>query len=92
MIISYPANPSRIIVLLKNLRHTIDKLKKKVKERNAALEKTVKKGVNNKKGAKTFRRGPCTVRPIQFSIFSTIFEKSHFVSVKGLLFIFELTI
>ena len=56
MIISYPANPSRIIVLLKNLRHTIDKLKKKVKERNAALEKTVKKGVNNKKGAKTLRR------------------------------------
>ena len=36
--------------------------------------------------------GPCTVRPIQFSIFSTIIEKSYFVSVKGLLFIFELAI
>ena len=29
MIISYPANPSRIIVFLKTLRHIIDNLKKK---------------------------------------------------------------
>ena len=36
--------------------------------------------------------GPCTVRPIQFSIFSTIIEKSYFVYVKGLLFMFELAI
>ena len=33
MIISYPASPSRIIVLLKTLRHKVDKLKKKVKVR-----------------------------------------------------------
>ena len=43
MIISYPANPSRIIVLLKTLRHIIENLKKKVKERNAALKKTERK-------------------------------------------------
>ena len=43
MIISYPASPSRIIVLLKTLRHLIEDLKKKVKERNAALEKTERK-------------------------------------------------
>ena len=43
MIISYPASPSRIIVLLKTLRHIIDNLKKKVKEMNAALEKTERK-------------------------------------------------
>ena len=43
MIISYPASPSRVIVLLKTLRHVIDNLKKKVKERNAALENTERK-------------------------------------------------
>ena len=43
MIISYPASPSRIIFLLKTLRHIIMNLKKKVKERNAALEKTERK-------------------------------------------------
>ena len=43
MIISYPASPSRIIVLLKTLRHIIKNLKKKVKEGNAALEKTERK-------------------------------------------------
>ena len=43
MIISYPASPNRIIVLLKALRHIIDNLKKKVKERKAALENTVRK-------------------------------------------------
>ena len=63
MIISYPASPSRIIVLLKTLRHIIDNLKKKkVKERNAAFNReNRKKGIIfranaiNKKGAKTFR-------------------------------------
>ena len=43
MIISYPASPSRIIVSLKTPRHIIDNLKKKVKEMNAALEKTERK-------------------------------------------------
>ena len=43
MTISYPASPSRIIVLLKTLRHIIENLKKKVKEMNAALEKTERK-------------------------------------------------
>jgi len=44
MIISYPASPSRVIVLLKTLRRIIGNLKKKkVKERNAALEKTVRR-------------------------------------------------
>ena len=42
MIISYPASPSRIIVLLKTLRHIIEDLKKK-NERNAAVEKTERK-------------------------------------------------
>ena len=45
MIISYPASSSRVIVLLKTLRRIIGNLKeKKVKERNAALEKTVRRG------------------------------------------------
>ena len=44
MIISYPASPSRIIVLLKALRHIIENLKeKKMKERNVASEKTERK-------------------------------------------------
>ena len=43
MIISHPASPSRIIVLFKTLQHIIENLKKKVKERNAALEKTERK-------------------------------------------------
>ena len=43
MIISYPASPSRIIVLLKTLPLIIDNLKKKEKERNTALEKTESK-------------------------------------------------
>ena len=43
MIISYPASPSRIIVLLKTLRHVTEKLKKKMEERNAALENTERK-------------------------------------------------
>ena len=44
MIISYPASPSRIIVFLKTRRHIFENLKKKkLKERNAALEKTGRK-------------------------------------------------
>ena len=44
VIISYPASQSRIIVLSKTLPHTIGFLnKKKVKESNAAIEKTEKK-------------------------------------------------
>ena len=44
MIISYPASPRRIIVLLKTFRHLIENLKKKkMKERNVASEKTERK-------------------------------------------------
>ena len=43
MIFSYPVSPRRIIVLFKTLRHIIENLKKKVKEKNAALEKTERK-------------------------------------------------
>ena len=45
MIISYPASPSRIIVLLTTLQHIIEDLKKKNEknERNAAVEKTERK-------------------------------------------------
>ena len=45
MIISYPASPSRIIVLLTTLRHIIEDLKKKNEknERNADVEKTERK-------------------------------------------------
>ena len=43
MIISYPASPSRIIVLLKTLRPRIENLnQKQMKERNVEKEKTVK--------------------------------------------------
>ena len=59
MIISYPASPSRIIVLLKTLRPRIENLnQKQMKERNVEEEKTVKwKHLLitwlNEKGAKT---------------------------------------
>ena len=44
MIISYPVSPSRIIVLLKTLRHIVENLKKKkVEDRNAAIGKAEKK-------------------------------------------------
>ena len=63
MIISYPASPSRIIVLLKTLRHIIGNLKKKGERKERSLrENRKKKGIifranaRNKKGAKTFRR------------------------------------
>ena len=44
MIISYPASPSRIIVLIKILRHIVENLKKKGEDRNAAIGKAEKKG------------------------------------------------
>ena len=61
MIISYPASPSRIIVLLKTLRHIIDNLKKKSERKQRSFKENGKKGIIclanaiNQKGAKTFR-------------------------------------
>ena len=62
MIISYPASPSRIIVLLKALGHIIENLKKKKNERkersfreNRKKEIIFRSNVVNKKGPKTFR-------------------------------------
>ena len=61
MIISYPASPSRIIVLLKSLRHIIENLKKKRERKERSFRENRKKeiifrsNVINKKGAKTFR-------------------------------------
>ena len=62
MIISYPARPSRIIDLLKTLRHIIEGLKKKNERKERSFRENRKKGISfranaiNKKGAKTFRR------------------------------------
>ena len=61
MIISYPASPSRIIVLLKTLRHIIQNLKKKSERKERSFRENQKKGVIfrsnaiNKNGAKTFQ-------------------------------------
>ena len=61
MIISYPASPSRIIVLLKTLRHIFDNLTKKCERRERSIRENRKKGIIfranaiSKKGAKTFR-------------------------------------
>ena len=61
MIISYPASPSRIIVLLKTLRHIIENLKKKSERKERSFRENRKKeiifrsNVINKMGAKTFR-------------------------------------
>ena len=66
MIISYPASPSRIIVLLKTahygtLWHIMDNLKKKSERKKRNFRENRKKGIifrayaRNKKGAKTFR-------------------------------------
>ena len=56
MTISYPASPSRIIVLLKTLRHIIENLREK-SERNerSFRENRKKENAINKKGEKTFR-------------------------------------
>ena len=61
MIISYPASPSRIIVLLKSLRHIFENVKKKNLRKEGSFRETRKKGIIfranaiNKKGAKTLR-------------------------------------
>ena len=63
MIISYPASSSRIIVLLKTLRHIIDILKKKSERKERSYRGNRKKGIiflanaKNEKGAKTFLFG-----------------------------------
>ena len=60
MIISYPASPSRIIVLLKTLRHIIENLKKKSERKERTFRENRKRGIIfrsnaiNKKSAKTF--------------------------------------
>ena len=59
--ISYPASSSRIIVLLKTLRHIIENPKKKSERKERSFRQNGKKeiifrsNVINKKGAKTFR-------------------------------------
>ena len=61
MIISYPANPSRIVVILRTLRHLIENLKKKSERKEHSFRENRKKGIIfrsnaiNKMGAKTFR-------------------------------------
>ena len=61
MIVSYPASSSRIIVLLKTLRHIIENLKKKRERKECTFRENRKKeiifrlNVINKKGAKTYR-------------------------------------
>ena len=61
MIISYPASPRRIIVLLKTLRHIIENLKEKNERKKRSFRENGKKEIifpsnaMNKKGAKTFR-------------------------------------
>ena len=61
MIISYPASPSRIILLLKTLRHIIENLKKKSESKERSFRENRKKGIIfqsnaiNIKGTKTFR-------------------------------------
>ena len=59
MIISYPASPSRITVLLKTLPHIIDNLKKKSERKERSFRQNRKKGIIfrahaiNKNDAKT---------------------------------------
>jgi len=43
VIISYPASPSRIIVLLKTLRHIIDNLKKKSERKERSFRENRRK-------------------------------------------------
>ena len=45
MIISYPASPSRIIVLLKTLRHIIENLKKKSERKEHSFRENRKKEI-----------------------------------------------
>ena len=61
MIISYPASPSRIIVLLKTVRHIIENLREKNEGKERSFRENQKKiiifrsNAVNKKGPKTFR-------------------------------------
>ena len=61
MIISFPASSSRIIVLLKTLRHIIEILKKKSEGKERRFRENLKKEIifrsnaANEKGAKNFR-------------------------------------
>ena len=61
MIISYPASPISIIVVLKTLRHIIENLERKSKRKERSFRENRKKGIIfranaiNKKGTKTFR-------------------------------------
>ena len=45
MIISYPASPSRIIVLLKTLRHIIENLKKESERKERSFRENGKKEI-----------------------------------------------
>ena len=60
MLISYPASPSRIIVLLKTLRHIIENLKKQNERKERTFRENRKKrtisrsNAVNKKSPKTF--------------------------------------
>ena len=60
MVVSYPASLSRIIVLLKTLRHIIENLKKKRERKERTFRENRKNeiifqlNVMNKKGVKTF--------------------------------------
>ena len=46
IIISYPASPSRIIVLLKTLRHIIESLKKKSERKERSCRESRRKVVD----------------------------------------------
>ena len=60
MISSYPASPSRIIVLLKTLRHIIENLKKKSERKERSFRENQKKEIifdqmlETKRGRKPF--------------------------------------
>ena len=53
MIISYPASPSRIIVLLNTLRHIIENLKKKSERKERSFRENRKKEIIFQSNAKT---------------------------------------
>ena len=94
MIISYPASPSRIIVLLKTLRHVIDNLKKKGQRKERSLRENRKKGIIfwanaliNKKGAKTFRCNVSGQSWMNFIKLTSRGERKGFVLEKSAKFI-----
>ena len=61
MIISYPASPSRIIVLLKTLRHIIENLKKKSERKERSFRENREKEIIFRSNAIKTSRG-CTRR------------------------------